>query len=531
MQKTKLNPHPTQRQKYLVKTTFGNSLLVEGTHVYARLGGEYAKMEVSTVAKGIELLHLKEGIPGLTLDDITPLLAQSSRYAATAPVLFKHEENGSFTTAFSAALWEGLQANQSWLGEDAGVFGGPVKMRLGLNADQQTAAANIIRALLVENGGPAISADHIRDGWLAGKVVSPRERERAIRALEAFAPEVLGLLDEKFSKAYGIYVTLRQGIMRSISTILGGGSKEDVSGAHDETRDTGSEHISIKPELRLVVDYFASNISTKFASAPVLEIRQIEPKEEGGIERTPRLLRRGIATGEIRDPLIKVKTVERMGLELIALNILCETELAGYIILKHPPESLIFPELHRTTERKEKDKIGARARDLLLPQVQSILGFDDYAAMHKLAIKRAKKAGIEDTYLSNVPVSAQEGGPLMHQFISELHSGVLDLEQGLETGSLLSLFVAQSQHTAYFSRDITYLDVVSAVTEAKKSKSVQTGRVISTKTEELELRKVKERLARARVLKDSNMPNAREIIEVLNDLEFGKVIEQARKMA
>ncbi|MBS3068777.1 hypothetical protein J4441_00230 [Candidatus Micrarchaeota archaeon] len=460
------------------------------------------------------MLFEKKGIPGVTIEQVERVLVQSNRYASTAPVLFSRQEDGSFSTYFLTALWDGLRATaDKWMPTGSQI---PLATLTGtaafgnLSEDQKTGAAQCIQSTLEAHGGPKISLQHIRDGWLAGRVIAPRDKDGVALALWDFAPLIREIGEKKFSEAYGLYVTVRQTVMRSISMILGGHAargQEEAQGKHGGS----GERLSIKPEIALIAAYFANDISTALASTPVLEIKELEPKNAEAAERDETILKRGIAAGEINDPKIKIKPVARMGKEFLALTTLCNIILVDHIV--NYQNSMQERRSARNLIEKHSDQV-----EVWLKQVRMGLDFEQEEFFHNRAAEIAKKAGITDPDLFYKPMPQIE--PWAEDFIRSLYTGQIDTRFNAPHGKALELFTSTNRLLSYFYEDLICAAVLEDAIKLKKAQGMKQGQAISTKAEEMQLRKVNERLNKA-ALGIVSMHSWGELKQITIELGFG----------
>jgi ankyrin repeat protein len=289
-------------ESYSVLTVFGNCLLNSRTKVIVKEGERFTRIPITDLKPEQEVLFAKEGIQDITLSQMNEALLKSERYAATMPVLFRRLSDGSHTTAFRYALLEGMvNLPDRW----PGVIAESVRFTLGdpysLNEAQLDSASmhifNTIRAADILSAGKS----HIHYNWLTGQVIAPLNKEEIFPVLSAMAPGLPELLSAEFEAAYRLYVNIRKTVMHSISLVLRGkvsDKREDRNGNGGQSeRNPSAERASFsaRAEVKLVADYFASQVSIAYAAARVIEVKKIEPKEGG--KRSPRgLLFKGLVT-------------------------------------------------------------------------------------------------------------------------------------------------------------------------------------------------------------------------------------------
>jgi len=479
---------PACTQSFLVHTVFGASIVNAGSIVYARIGGEYASKPIDEVKKGEEILFSKEGIPCITIEKVSEALAKSARYAAAQPVLFKRLRDGSYTTSFRFALLEGMaRAESVWPWVVAGDAGFRMRMAdrgpVNLGEAQAAAAAEHIRAKLEQANVPAVSASHIRYGWLEGKVIAPRGREAILPPLIPLAQGLSKLLEPEFNEAYRLYVVIRQTVMRAVSIILkGNGSGGKGIGPEDENPEEPAQRISARPEIRLVAEHFATDISMNYAAARVLDVEELGRSGEIRHARESGELFRGIVTGKVSDPQIRIKPPRRIPVE---------QTVAGPIQCR-----IIYEFLMRK---------GLPAGHLpdVFSGVQSLLGFEGkMQRAYVKSMKRMKEAGVKrvDEFMSpNPPV--MNFSDSAKALVRELQNGELDNVYGCQTGTVLRFFEHCTRLDAMFPDDFFYRVFLQTLITAKKSEANETGQAVSTKIEERELEKASKKLKQMEIMR------------------------------
>jgi len=285
---------------YSVLTVFGNCLLDSRSKVLVKDGERFLRIPVSELRPEQEVLFAKEGIEDIRLDSINDALMQSARYASTMPILFRALPDGSFTTAFRYALLEGLLSHSSswplYLQGLEPAEGSPLPRLSPLQLDSASA---FIHMTLRSSGILSAGQTHIRNGWLCGHVIAPLNRQEVARTLLPLAGGLRGLLSGDFEDAYRLYVNIRKQAMRSISLVLRGGPAQGQGPAprpEGGLPGEGRSGFSARPELRLIADHFASQVSLRYALARVVNVSMFE--RDGSSGPSPRgVMFKGIVTG------------------------------------------------------------------------------------------------------------------------------------------------------------------------------------------------------------------------------------------
>lgn len=418
-------------------TTLGTSILSPNTTVYSSLGdGTYVEKPASEVRLGESVVFSKEVLRGggttITLDDVDGVLRESRRYTNAAGELYAECEDGSHTTRFRAELLEGAvntDSRDEWPEELTGDVRLRVRIRGGreheLTDDQAEAAATFVRETLEareqEVGNPVVSQGHIRRGWLGGITVAPRQFEKVFEALERIAPRLRQLREsEAFKTSYRAYVVIRQNVMRAINDVLEPGRSDRSSTASAPAEDA----TSTRPEIRLVVDHFITDVSKRYAVARVLNVKEITGREAR--DREESVLSRGVAT-RVDDPDIEVSTMRRVQLSQQVLVQLVLRLVHDFLKENYPNGAFGIPRYSLT--------------DSVNVYLGEELGYEGFYDSFLQAIEKMKEQGIcpegfgavDKTYHKYMKKMANE-------FLRELENGSLDRKHGLPEGYLYNLF-------------------------------------------------------------------------------------------
>jgi hypothetical protein len=481
---------PPKKPRHLhVKTVFGSSLLNAKSLVYVKLGDEYARKRVDDLAKGEEVLYRKDGIPDITLDDVSDALAMSDRYAATTPVLFERLADGSYSTAFSWALFQGMAENEGWpesISGDGTITASISKSMLpDLNDRQIEAATDVIRKRLVQSEAPAVSESHIRHGWLGGKVIAPRNRGSVVAALEPMAPGLRKLLSDAFDESYKLYVVIRQTVMRSISTLLKGNTKEGASSPRPEDRGNG---ISVRPEIKLIAEHFASDIDTVFASGNILSVEPVsgtcQQTEEG-------VLAKGVVTKKLDESQIRIKTLPMILLEASPIN--CIVHRIAYEFLRR--EKIRLP----ATVSEDKGFPNTTTPYFLMTALSMVMGQMAYQRNMERSYQRLEDRGAVQLSKFFEVIRMTKANDfeldLATRFLHKLQNGELDSLYITPEGELLRLIEHHFRLKNSLPFEYRYRTCLSTIIMDKRHHMELIGEKVSTAVEEAEMRKVDERLS------------------------------------
>jgi len=460
-----------QHQSLLVHTVFGVSLVSANSTVYVKIGDEYAVKSADEIKKGEEVLFAKEGIPGITIDKVAEALAKSDRYAATQPVLFRQIAGGAYTTAFKHALFQGMATAPRWpspIASDAAFkFGVMNGHNVELNGAQAFAAAGFIHSALEEASVPPVTAEQIIYGWLSGRTIAPRNHNGVFAALAPFAPKLTDMLGQDFDEAYRLYVVIRQTVMRTVSLILHGTGTE----MHEKTgcEEPPKQGISTKPEIKLVVDHFASDIGKNYAAGRVLGVEELKPslvpnqnEERGGVFK-------GIVTTKIREPEIKVKGLKQIAKERSVLLPIMHRILYEFAMREKIPDDAFSK--HSMYKR---DMPLARA---LLNVICHELSFSEgyNAWVYGKVNERFRKAGIMPLLEYRQPAKDGKEAQIARIFRDKLYRGELDAVYGLKLGTIENLFNYEFNLEEAMPLDFEYSQFLVDYVYAKATREQMTG--------------------------------------------------------
>ncbi|MDD5096716.1 MAG: hypothetical protein PHY95_04350 [Candidatus ainarchaeum sp.] len=246
-----------------VSTSVGNIIIPSTSMVYVSVyRGQYIRKPVSELKPGEMAVFRKEGIDLDLESDVEPILIQSPRYRATLPHLFDLD-GPTPVTRFSRELGKGV---------DGDMAERVAKAIVETSAERMDAAASAIQAILAARC-ISRSIGHIKNGWLGGKTVAPRDFPQIFEALGAEMPSTgLSALagSEEFARQYRLHMTLRQAIMRNLSLIIAGKGK-GPAGTPEDKHDSG---IDTHPELKMVVEHFAQQIDDAFATIRIFGVKK-----------------------------------------------------------------------------------------------------------------------------------------------------------------------------------------------------------------------------------------------------------------
>ncbi|MCX6771317.1 MAG: hypothetical protein NTX79_04635 [Candidatus Micrarchaeota archaeon] len=466
-----------QHKSLLVHTVFGVSIVSANSSVYVKIGNEYVSKTADELQKGEEVLFGKDGIPGITIDKVSEALAKSDRYTATQPVLFKQNSDGTYTTSFKDALFHGMAA-LGW--PDAGA----VDRNAGeLTCTQSIAAAEHIRAKLQEANVESVSSFQIRYGWLSGKTIAPMNKESVFSALEPIAPRLSELLKPDFAEAYKLYVVIRQTVMRAVSLILHGTGSE----VHEEKEGEKAEHkegISTKPEIKLVVEHFASDISRNYAAGRILGISQLVPSAEPSQSEKGEVFK-GIVTTKLDDPSLKIKSLKQITVERSVL-----LPILNRIMYEFAVRERISADTSGAITG-EKKPIGKALLGVITDELGLPIGHGDWVISK--VNERFKKAGITPL-LGPLPQGKKAySKQVVGIFAKKLYNGEIDGIYDLPVGTIEKVFNYYFNLEKALPLDFEYAWFLRDFIVAKQTRQEQTGQAVSTGHELREMNRLNQK--------------------------------------
>ncbi len=466
-----------------VTTVFGKSNLKPNDFVYVRLLDKYVKKPASELMNGEQVLFRKDGISNLTLEKVEEAMLKSERYVLSQGELFK-KYGEYYMPVFYISLLSGMaQKSELWPSPIVSDYKIATNFASGrpiaLSDAQKESAAVFIHEKLAEKGvkNPVsdnpVTINHIQQNWLSGSVIAPRGYVEVAQALLEIAPYMNLLLDDSFKQAHHTYIAIRQGVMRAVTNILFGKSsvKSDlpVSG-----RKNSAIHTKITPEIRLAIDHFASDVSTDFLSASVLEIskKPNQPNLHYTHNKTGAnqnisacdervSLFKGIVTEDICNDAISIKPMNVIAREYNSIEGLT-LGITGNFILDN---QRIIPAYIFEDKNALKNFLIITKFEL-----SKVLGFRE--THFRRISERVKELGIS---LNSYVYFPQLGTNLecvkfAKIFARDVTSGVMDAKFGLPYGSFLRVFEYESKLRCALPNDVLYASSLLDTIKAKKDR-------------------------------------------------------------
>jgi hypothetical protein len=477
-----------------VRTLFGRHYVNPGDYVWVGLQGSFARKKASRLLPGDEILVRKDGISGITLEQIGAALAKSPGYQEKASALFVKFQGVSLPV-FQHALLSGIfERSEMWPSSVTADASFRAQFQSGkpfeLSAEQLSEASETIRSRLVSGGvSEPVSIFNIRYNWLQGNVVCPKNARQVAAALEGISPGISVLLGEGFQAAYRGYLAARIGIMRAVSGML----RQQKQGAPGEKRGKGGARASFRPEIAEIIRLFANDLSSTMLSSPVISLgarKKDAPaagsggkgsadggKRHGEEEGIP--LFRGIVTESIDGEKIARRKLPDIAFEYNA----AEGIALGIIgnIMKDNGQLIGFSG-------------PGEAGGMFIKVKFELSRFLGYREFHLPAMKqRLSDEGLHDAarLLSFPFPGGSEKAAGIANIIGELVlTGRLDAKYGLPRGTLKSFFEYESKLRTFLPTDLLLCLAVEEMARARKNAAKGSRQAVSFRKEEDLMRKI-----------------------------------------
>ncbi|VVB99592.1 Uncharacterised protein [uncultured archaeon] len=468
-----------------ISTVFGKKMVPEDSNVHVKIGDKYFPRKASLVGPGEEVLFRKDFL-NITLEKVSEALMKSERYAASQSMLFV-KKGDAYVSVFCDSLLSGMAEKQGmW---PASIAGDTVltynyangKMVL-LSETQKADAADFIHAQLASKGvmsqgyDKPVCPENIQQNWLEGKTIAPRGFAEVADALVDIAPGISRLKEPEFADSYSKYVVIRQSVMRAMSGML---FKKRAPGQKNGPahKDDG-EHISTRPEIALTIEHFASDISSEYLAATVVEVKRekkpCEPealpedapprkkaKRKNEIEEYHKLFS-GIVTQFVEDESIKRKP---------------EAEVVREY--NHIEGLAIKVAIRLYALYSERLKLGLPASDskthaAVIGTKYEISRFLGYKETHLSAIESMlDRIGVSWRSSLNMPKPGSDKGAerIAAVIAEDMLSGRLDALYSLPRGTFLRFFEYENKLRLVFPRDVMFAASLEDIIDAKEEEN------------------------------------------------------------
>jgi hypothetical protein len=447
-----------------VSTSVGNILIPSTSMVYVEAyKGRYIPKPVCELNPGEMAVFKKEGIDLDLESDVEPILIQSPRYRATLPHLFDLD-GPEPVTRFSKELKKGVEGD---------IADQITRATVETCVDRMEAVAAVIQAVLAAHR-ISRSIGHIKNGWLAGETVAPKDFPQIFAALGVGMPSTAFsalACSEEFARQYALHMTLRRAIMRNLSLIIAGNGKGPAS-TPGEKHDSG---IDTHPELRMVVEHFAHRIDEKFATIRVFGVK----KAEGDGEIRGGQLYKGLVTDEA-DGFEGHCDLNEMAEIRYVLNGLTIRVMDEFIV-NHP--ELLEKSVDYGTRVFLNEELFGFLMERMGHQTYTFEELSRKAASRGVMVRKANAKGDEWDKRFEL---LHEAGELM---LADLESGALDRKYGLPHGTLHALFDTEMLIESSLPRIYTYRNYLARTLTQIKSGWVSAEWVIFKTELEREIEK------------------------------------------
>jgi hypothetical protein len=419
----------------LVVTSLGNSILQRDSLVFVQVGEKtFARKAAEDLREGEKVLFEKEGIDIKTHKErLDGILSQGRKYRNAMLSLFVEIEDG-FTPRFRTELVSGAYGNPNWpkeLSNEARLVELILRNNTPESEQMRELAAQTIHDELERRlvNARIVSLNHIRDNWLTGNVIAPRSFIEVFKALELLSPGLPKLLETTdFKQDYWMYRAMRQSISLRLSNII----KGDGRSTTDRSKMPRGPHLDeeARRELDEILDFFAGDISSRYAVASVVSTKAVKSSMQNEAERNKESLMRGIVTkktDELDYQIISPEEIEKRKTVL--------SEITDEIMV------LFFSEHH--PEVYDNQDYCSFVLSLTVDHIMEIFGYEGYMDRLRRATDKMKKAKI-DTYdfiakFMDSKIQA-DGMRYAREIYALACNGSLDMKFGLEKGTVLKMF-------------------------------------------------------------------------------------------
>ena len=455
----------------LINTSLGSSVLGLEDRVFSNVDDGFLEKPASDLNVGESVLYEKNYIDS-SLDEIEPFLRMSDRYRSAEQMLHEVNAHGRFIPKLRTKLIRGA-AQRGLISEDN------LEDKILLNEEDISRESYRILIEEIRSRLEAVNlgvADSTIDSWLKGETLSPREWA-TYPILAEINPEFIEFnsLDRRRCSNffnYKLYTTIRQGIMRWLTNPRHGPPREE-----HEPEDTLG--ISLSQEIQLVFDHFVRNISSEYAAAQVLEIRELYRRAElVRRSRNEPKLRRGVLTSrndltearkrDVGEIILNKKILEGTFYEVIDHSF--KERIDDYLNnlnplekIKSPTDEILSDERYKQIlnsplggmvkeiieGEQEKNalynhdfikKIGNRLfASEIINRYVSINGEPQFRNIHTFYLSRISQVDFEELHL---------------QFMNELSLGNIDSKIGAPLGTTLRLLDLLKRHHRSIPRSI-----------------------------------------------------------------------------
>ncbi|MFA6489561.1 MAG: hypothetical protein WCT52_02665 [Candidatus Micrarchaeia archaeon] len=449
---------------------------MKSSKVFVKIGDKFISKRRELLIEGEEILRPKAGMPRITLDMADEGLRNSNnRYVLSQHTLFE-QHNGTNYAVFQQALLSGMAQNQElWpepIANDAKITanfasGQPIL----LDCAQREAAAEFIRGILGAKGvlnpltNQPISAEHIKEGWLGGTVIAPRQFENIAGALLEIAPKMEKLLAKEFNEAYRTYLAIRHKIVEKVNGMFFSEKPADSNGNehnHNHNHNGNGHSIHVDEEATYLANYFASNVSNRFCVSRVIGIRR-QPKPSNG-------------TLALQDGLPVVDEILEASVISDNLSLKPKVEIAReYYVFERVVLGLMTRFLMDNSEVIPKGALDSENStsnfvfDLKFELAHS-LGFSE---PHLLEVSnRVKKLDIaRSSCIGFYEIGSDKGLVKAADFLAaKIKSGEMDSQNKLPRGTILKIFEHENRLRSAVPSDLIYAKVLLDARKIKKDR-------------------------------------------------------------
>jgi len=272
-------------------------------------------------------------------------------------------------------------------------------------------------------------------------VIAPRNFKEVFMVLGSISPGLVKLLETPlFEKDYWMYRAMRLSVMLRLSNIIRGEGK----GQAQDQKSSNGPHLDeeARKELDRIVEFFAQDVTTKYALASVVRTAPVEAADKRAPDKNLVSLKKGIATGKPQN-----LPGEYLGFQKVMKRMAVLRDVFNGL-------TLIYSEIRRREVQALLRSAGleneSKIRINMIDYIYEKCGFEGRLDQLRWAAERCRKAGIDAgeffDHLSN-PALARACREYADDVYRTIADGTIDAECGLESGTMMGIlqsFIAYS---------------------------------------------------------------------------------------
>lgn len=457
-----------------IVTTAGTCVIGPTTRLFVRVKDGFVQATASDLKRsgGQQVLWEKEGIVVEEhRERIDEMLREGQIYRYAMSALFEDTKTG-WTTRFRQALWRGVLAvPERWtnkIADNISSYRSEIEDILaGRGEPSDDLARRVALRLhveLVERLAPdqlhAVSTHHIQNGWLAGRVIAPRNFKEVFQVLGDLAPQLLEMeRSPEFEQHYWLYRAMRLAASLRLSNIIRG----EGTGKAAVEREHG---MHLTPEARRELDElllrFAEEIGPRHAAVGVLRVEPVGKRTDaapaGVANEIP--LRNGLVTEKPEGLKEEVLTPEDISRRRAALYNL------------HRDVGNVMKAVYMVEHGLPAQSSSMFSTDLPI----GLVGYEDPFDLTRRMIQRAREAGIDyQSWKELETTEALEHGKRFLKEADALLRGRFEEWAGVNRQTTLRLFEQMGQVMSALPFVFHYLGFLEELSYEQSINGQQSG--------------------------------------------------------